>query len=425
MAKSDFLIGGVSSNFRINPFTGQKMYLKSACGSKFVTADGKEYLDFFMGHGSILLGHDFPEIKEAIKKVVARGFIAEFDSEDNLVLAEEINRHIPCAEAVRYTNSGTEATLIMFRLIRAFTGRNLVIRIDGHFHGATDYVIPNNLARGIDLRNPGGRQSKMNDTAGIPPEIASTIRIIPWNDIPALKEVIASEGEKVAGLIMNPVDFNNGCITTTAEYLREVRDILHKNGSLLVFDEVLAGFKMGISCAQGYYGVTPDLCSLSKAFSNGVPISAVAGRRDVMSVALSKERPFLAGGTFSGNQLGVNAALVCLKTMSSAGFYERLLGNAGFFFKEIDGLFRAKGFEAVLQHLGCGFGIYFGTTERVTNYRQFQKLDWDMGKTFFAKVIQRGVYFHTDFTVSAAHTREDLSKALEAMNDVIDEMKSK
>ncbi len=425
MAKSEILVGGVSSNFRINPFTGQKMYLEKASGSKIYTTDGKEYLDFFMGHGAVLLGHGLPEIHEAVKKVFQRGFYAEFDSEDNLRLAEQISKHIPCAEAVRYTNSGTEATLLLFRLVRAFTRRNLVIRIDGHFHGATDYVIPNNLARAIDPGNPGGQVSKMNETAGIPPEIASTIRLIPWNDIPALKKVIAAEGDKVAALIMNPVDFNNGCITTTAEYLKEVKEILHKNGSLLIFDEVLAGFKMGISCAQGYYKVTPDLCSLSKAFSNGVPISAVVGRSDVMNTVMSKDRPFLAGGTFSGNQIGVNAALVSLKIMSSAGFYDKLLGNAGYFFNEMNGLFKAKKFNAILQHLGCGFGIYFGTTERVTNYRQFQKLDWDMSKTFFTKLIQKGIYFHTDFTVSAAHTKEDLSKTLEIVSGVIDEMKSK
>ncbi len=421
MAKSDILVGGVSSNFRINPFTGQKMYLEKASGSRIYTTDGKEYLDFFMGHGAVLLGHDRPEIHEAVKKVFERGFYAEFDSEDNLRLAEQINRHIPCAEAVRFTNSGTEATLILFRIVRAFTKRNLVIRIDGHFHGATDYVIPNNLARAIDLQNPGGRASRMNETPGIPPEIASTIRIIPWNDVPALRKIISTEGDKVAALIMNPVDFNNGCITTTAEYLKEVKEILHKNGSLLIFDEVLAGFKMGISCAQGYYGVTPDLCSLSKAFSNGVPISAVAGRKDVMNVTLS----ILAGGTFTGNQIGVNAALASLKIMSSAGFYDRLLGNAGYFFNEVNGLFKAKGFNAILQSLGCGFGIYFGTTERVTDYRQFEKLDWEMSRTFFTKVIQKGVYFHTDFTVSAAHSREDLSRTLEIFSDVIDEMKSK
>ncbi len=425
MEKPDILVGGVSSNFRINPFTGQRMYLKKASGCKFWTVDGKEYLDFFMGHGAVLLGHDVPEIREAVKKVFDRGFYAEFDSEDNLKLAEVISRHIPCAEALRYTNSGTEATLLLFRLVRAFTRRNLVIRIDGHFHGATDYVIPNNLARGIDLQNPGGRVSRMNETAGIPPEIASTIRIIPWNDIPALKHVIATEGENVAALLMNPIDFNNGCITTTADYLKEVKEILHKNGSLLVFDEVLAGFKTGINCAQGYYGVTPDLCSLSKAFSNGVPISVVAGRRDVMDTVMSKDRPFLAGGTFSGNQIGVNAALVSLKAMSGAGFYDRLLGNANFFFTGMENLFRAKRFNAIIQHLGCGFGIYFGTTDRVTNYRQFQKLDWDMSRDFFTRLIGKGVYFHTDFTVSAAHSREDLSRALEVVSDVIDEMKAK
>jgi glutamate-1-semialdehyde 2,1-aminomutase len=422
MAKSSALVGGVSSNFRINPYTGSRMYLEKADGCRIHTTDGREYIDFFMGHGANLLGHNVPEIRKAVEKVFDRGFYAEFDSEDNLHLAELVAKYIPAAEAVRYTNSGTEATLLIFRLLRAYTKRKLVIRIDGHFHGATDYSIPNWLWRHIDASNPGGTTSKMEQVAGVPEDIANTIRLIPWNDIPALKKVIAEEGPNIAGMIMNPIDFNNGCVTTTSEYLKEVKEILHANGSVMVLDEILAGFKTGISCAQGYYGVTPDLCSLSKAFSNGVPISAVAGKREIMEIVMNKEREVVAGGTFSGNQIGVQAAITSLDMMSREGFYDRLLGNAEYFFAEIERIFKAKQFPAVIQHVGAMFGLYFGTTDPVTNYKQFPNLDWELGKSFYRKVIEKGLYFHTDFTVSAAHERKDLDRALEVIDSTVDEL---
>ena len=422
MAKNDVLVGGVSSNFRVNPYTEQRMYLEKADGCRIRTTEGTEYIDFFMGHGANLLGHNVPEIRQAVQKVFDRGFYAEFDSEDNVHLADLIAKYIPCAEAVRYTNSGTEATALIMRLLRAYTGRKLVIRIDGHFHGATDYTIPNWLWKKIDRNNPGGTTSKMETVAGIPEDIANTIRLVPWNDIPALKKVIAEEGPNIAGMIMNAIDFNNGCMTTTSEYLQEVKDILHANGSVMVLDEILAGFKTGISCSQGYYGVTPDLCALSKAFSNGVPISAVAGKREIMEIVMSKEREVVAGGTFSGNQIGVNAAIASLNIMSADGFYDRLLTNAEYFFTELEGLFKAKQFPAVAPHVGCMFGIYFGTTEAPTTHKQLHDLDWDLAKRFYRKVIEKGVYFHTDFTVSAAHEKKDLDTALEAIESAVDEL---
>jgi glutamate-1-semialdehyde 2,1-aminomutase len=416
--KQEILVGGVSSNFRINPHNGQKTYIGKADGCRFWDVKGKEYIDFFMGHGANLLGHNVPQLASALTRVIQRGYYAGLDSEDNLELARLINIHLPAAEAVRYTNSGTESTALVFRLLRGYTDRDLVVRIDGHFHGASEYVIPNNLARKTDRNNPGGTTSRVQDVRGIPAGVAQTIRLIPWNDTTALKALIEQEGERIAGMIVNPIDFNNGCITTTAKYLSEIKDLLHNNGSLLVFDEVLSGFKTGIDCAQGYYGVTPDLCTLSKALSNGVPVSAVAGRSDVLQIVMNKEKEILAGGTYSGNQIGVNAAIETLKAYSRPDFYPPLIENTRNFCTRLNEIFRSREIPAVVQYMGCMFGVYFGTTEQVKEYRQFYDLDWNLSRSFFSKCLDAGLYFHTDFTVSAAHTTRDLDLALEKIDTI-------
>ncbi|MEN6300110.1 MAG: aminotransferase class III-fold pyridoxal phosphate-dependent enzyme, partial [Anaerolineaceae bacterium] len=274
-----YLVGGVSSSFRINPFTGQRMYISRADGPYIYDLDGKEYIDFFMGHGAVTLGHNRPEIKEAIRNVIDLGFYAEYDNPIVIELAKKIIEHVPCAERVRYVTSGTEGTLLSMRLARGYTGRSKIVRIDGHFHGGHDYALANNLVAKIDRDNPGNRLSKMGPlTAGVPEVIRDTVYLIPWNQPEVFEKLAREKGHEIAGIIMNTIDFNNGCIGTTTEYLQAIRDICDRHGIVMIIDEVLAGFKTGITCGQGYYGVTPDLCLLGKALTNGVPLGAIAGK---------------------------------------------------------------------------------------------------------------------------------------------------
>ena len=256
-----YLVGGVSSSFRINPFTEQPMYISRADGPNIYDLEGRQIIDFFMGHGAITLGHNRPEIRAALEEVLPLGFFAEFDHPLTLELAEKIVEHIPCAERVRYVNSGSEGTLLAMRLVRGYTGRSKIVRIDGHFHGGHDYALANNLVGKIDRENPGDRLSKIGYlSAGIPEAIRETLYLIPWNQPEVFEKLAREKGHEIAALLMNPVDYNNGCITTTTEYLQEMREICDRYDIVLIFDEILAGFRTGISCAQGYYGVTPVGC---------------------------------------------------------------------------------------------------------------------------------------------------------------------
>jgi glutamate-1-semialdehyde 2,1-aminomutase len=413
-AAQQALVGGVSSSFRINPYSGRPLYLSRADGPFIYDLDGRQYIDFFMGHGACTLGHNRPEIREAIIGVTEKGFYAEFDHPLSLELAQKIVTHIPCAERVRYINSGSEATLLAMRLARGYTGRPKITRIDGHFHGGHDYALFNNLVGAIDRTNPGDRLSKISRMPpGVPAGIGDTIYLIPWNRPEVFERLAREKGNEIAALLMNPVDYNNGCITTTREYLQEMRRICDQHGILLIFDEILCGFRTGISCAQGYYGVTPDLCLLGKALTNGIPLGAIAGKEPIMMKIMDPENPVVAGGTFSGNLLGCAAGVAAMTIMETPGMFEEWLRRAGRFFGALQVTLDEVGFPASVQHLGCSYFIYCGTRQPLRDYQDFSRLDPALAKKFFTRCLEHGVYFHTDFTVSARHDEATLTLALE------------
>lgn len=420
----EFLVGGVSSSFRINPFTAKPMYLSKASGPNFYDLEGNKYTDFFMGHGAITLGHNRPEIFQALQEVLPLGFVAEFDNPLAVELAKKIIQHIPCAEKVRYVNSGSEGTLLAMRLVRGYTGRTKIVRIDGHFHGGHDYALANNLASKIDRQNPGDRVSNIGHlSAGIPDVIRETIYLIPWNHPEVFEKLAREKSHEIAAILMNPIDFNNGCVTTTAEYLKTIREICDKYEIVLIFDEILSGFKTGITCAQGYYGVTPDLCLLGKALTNGVPLGAIAGKEEIMMKIMDPEDPVVAGGTFSGNLLGCAAGLAAMGIMETPEMFQEWLNRTDNFFTDLQILFDELDFPARVQHLGCGFYIYVGTRDPIQNYHDFDKLNPALAQFFFRKCIQKGVYFHTDFTLSASHDEKTLANALDIIRDATIETK--
>ena len=417
-----YLVGGMSSSFRINPFTGQRMYLSRADGPRIYDLDGKEYIDFFMGHGAVTLGHNRPEIKEAVCNAIEAGFYAEFDTTIVVELAKKIVEHIPCAEKVRYVTSGSEGTLLSMRLARGYTGRNKIVRIDGHFHGGHDYALANNLVGKIDQDNKGDRLSNIGPlSAGVPEIIRDSIYLLPWNRIEVFERLAREKGHEIAGIILNPIDFNNGCLGTTHEYLQAIRDICDEHGIVMILDEILAGFKTGISCGQGYYGVTPDLCLLGKALTNGVPLGAIAGKEKIMAKIMDPVDPVIAGGTYTGNLMGCAAGVVALGIMEKPGFFDTWLARVQPFIESLQIGFDDAGLPAVVQNIGCGFGIYIGTREPIQSHHDMLKIDPDLTKKFFIKCIEKGLYFHTDFTVSAMHDEALLQQAAGLMTEAAKE----
>ena len=214
----NYITGGMSSSFRANFYTGLPMYASKAMGPRFTDCTGKEFIDFFMCHGSVILGHDRYEVKSALHEVIEKGYYAGFDDWPTVNLAQKICETIPAAEQIRFVNSGTEGTLLALRLARGHTGRDLIIRIDGHYHGCQDYLFANNLVSKIDLSNDGSKRSKtIGRTSGVPGSMDSLVVTIPWNNFDILEKVLREEEGKVAGIIMNVIDYNNGVFLTTSE----------------------------------------------------------------------------------------------------------------------------------------------------------------------------------------------------------------
>lgn len=420
------LAGGVASSFRINPFTEEPMYLSKADGAFIYDLDGNRFTDFFMGHGACTLGHKRTEIADAMREVFDIGFFAEFDHPLTLQLAKKIVQHIPCAELVRYVNSGSEATLLSIRLARGYTGRQKIVRIDGHFHGGHDYALLNNLASFVDRDNPGDQVSKIkHSSAGIPIKVDDTLYVIPWNNAEVFEKLCREHGQEIAAILMNPIDYNNGCIGSSKEYMQTIRRICDEHGIVFIIDEILSGFRTGISGGHGYYGVTPDLCLLGKALTNGVPLAAIAGKEEIMMKIMDPIDPVVAGGTFSGNLFGCAAGIASFGIMEQPGFFDIWLKRVDTFYRNLQAIFDEADFPAIIQGLGCSFGIYIGTREPIHNYYDIvEKTDPALRKRFFLKCIEKGLYFHTDFTISAQHDEETLSRSLQLVRECTQEVKN-
>jgi len=419
---SVYITGGMSSSFRANQFTGVPMYAEKADGARFTDLTGKEYIDFFMCHGAVLLGHNCPEVKRALIYAIEKGFFAGMDSPETVIFAEKVCRAVPAAEEIRFVNSGSEGTLLALRLARGYTGKDKIIRIDGHFHGVHDYLLANNLVSKVDYENDGNRVSRtIGRTAGIPDIVDQVIIPIPWNNIEIMERILKEQGDEIGGIIMNVIDYNNGCFLTTSKYLQQVRMLADKYNVVLIFDEILSGFKTGVSCGQGYYGVIPDICTLGKALTNDIPMGIVVGKKKIMSKIMDPMNPVIAGGTFSGNQLGIAAGNAVMDILCRPGFYEEYLPRVEKFYEELQKLFNSYGFPAVVQGLGAGFYIYVGTDESLKTYSDLKRINKPLAKDFFTSCIRHGLYFHTDFTVSAAHDQGTLDEALSRFEDVLKE----
>jgi glutamate-1-semialdehyde 2,1-aminomutase len=416
---STSLLGGISSAFRVNPFVGGHLEVRSAHGAYLETTDGRTYVDMFMAHGSTLLGHAHPAVFQAVRESLDGGVVIGYETGLGEEVAERLTDIIPSAEAVRFVASGSEAVLTAMRLARAHTGRDIILKIDGHFNGGSDYAMINSHAEYTDGQNLGGHVSRrILSSGGIPRAVAETVAPVPWNDLPALEAAFEQYRDQVAAVIMVPIDFNNGCITPVEGYLAAVLERTRAIGAVLIFDEVLSGFKMGLGGAQALYGVIPDVTTLSKALSSGVPLSAIVGRREVMNTLL-KPPPAgaIQGGTFAGNIMGLAAARATLGVLSQPSFYPELLGRAERFYAELQAMFDRSPLPARVQWIGAMFTVYVGTREPVRSYADIRRLDPEPHRAFFARCIENGVYFHTDFSVSAAHTQDVLDDVLARMEE--------
>ena len=424
-----YMVGGVSAGGRYHPSLKKPLILESADGCMLKDVDGKEWIDYHTAAGATLLGYNHPAIRDALQESIEMGFFLNNESVYHAELAEMICNMVPSADKVRLSNSGTEATLAALRLARAFTGRKKILKFEGHFHGMHEFLFYNWHNR-LGNMNAEGEIDLVWDTGGMVEETDDLLVVIPYNDIGIFEKAIRKHGNELAAVICEPVMYNAGCIEPVPGYLEEIRRITRERDILLIFDEVLSGFRMHSGCAQGYYGVTPDLTTLGKAVGCGMALTALVGRDEVMN-HLNPPGPVVMSGTYTGSLMPVMGALAALKVLSSDGFYEELNTSARYFYDRINELLALKKIKGVLQGLGARFGLFFGLEEPTHDYRKaaedYNPRAWSR---FVELAVDTGLYFHhygdsltpMHSGITSCHTREIYDETLNRMESIFTQM---
>jgi glutamate-1-semialdehyde 2,1-aminomutase len=416
------MIGGAGAGGRYHPLLKQPLYLAKGRGSRFWDVDGREYIDFFTGAGANFLGHDHPAINAAIQQALEVGVICNGETEYHSRLADMVADAVPCAEKIRWANSGTEATMGAIRIARGYTKKPKILKFEGHFHGMHDYLWYN-CAAGVGALRDDGTVAPLPDSDGMPDLLSELIIVVPFNDIELFEKAIKAHKDELAAVIVEPISYNQGCMPANPEFLREIRRICSHAGIVLIFDEVLSGFRMCRGGAQEYFGVTPDMCTLAKALGGGVPIAAVCGKTDVMSV-LNPVGHTIMSGTYTGHLTAVMGAIACQAEIAKPDFYVHINAMADRLYKGITEALRVTGLPAIVQGIGARFGIYFGVTEPVRNYRQIVRVNREMEARFILGCVKRGLYFHDyghtmHHGYSSQHTMADIDETLNIIEDTL------
>jgi glutamate-1-semialdehyde 2,1-aminomutase len=400
--------GGVSSPVRaIKPYP---FYTASADGSKIRDIDGNEYIDYCMAYGPAILGHNHPVIKAAIKAQLDKGWLYGTPTELEVTLAEKIAGYYPSIDMLRFVSTGTEATMSALRLARGFTGRNKFVKIEGGYHGAHDAVLVK--------AGSGATTHGEPDSLGIPADFTKYTLQAPYNDIEIMAELVEKHRDDLAAVIIEPVLGNIGPVLPMPGYLEELRKLTLENDVLLIFDEVITGFRLAMGGAQEYFGVVPDMTTLGKIVGGGLPIGVFGGRREIMEM-ISPSGAVYQAGTFSGSPCSVAAGIAMLDYLKKENIHEKLNLKGDYMRASLSEIVEDEGLDYNVCGIASMFKIFFGAEPH--NYQEVLKCDKEGYLAFFHRMLASGIFlppsqFETNF-VSAAHTGEDIEKTLEAYTE--------
>ncbi len=399
------LPGGVSSPVRaISPYP---FYTASANGSKITDADGNQYIDYCMGYGPLLLGHNHPDIKDAIRCQLSDGWLYGTPTEKEVKLSQQICDNYPSIDMVRFVSTGTEATMGAIRTARGYTDRDKIIKIEGGFHGAHDAVLVKAGSGATTLGAP--------DSKGIPKEFTEHTLQVPFNDIEAMVRAVDNYKDEIAAIIMEPVMGNIGPILPKKGYLKDIRALTKENDIILIFDEVITGFRLAMGGAQEYYGITPDMTTLGKVIGGGLPIGMIGGRKEIME-HISPAGDVYQAGTFNGHPLSLTAALITLKILKQDKIHEKVNQKGDILRTMVRETINDLNLDYYVSGVGSMFKVFFGQSP--SNYQEALKCDKAGYFDFFHRMLKSGIFlppsqFETDF-LSAAHTDEDIDATSEA-----------
>jgi glutamate-1-semialdehyde 2,1-aminomutase len=405
----EIIPGGVNSPVRaFRGVGGEPLFIKSANGAMITDADGRSYIDYVGSWGPMILGHARAEVIAAIREAATRGVSYGAPTELEIRLAEEVIDAFPSIEMLRLTSSGTEATMSALRVARGFTGRPKIVKFEGCYHGHSDSLL---VRAGSGVATLG-----LPDSPGVLPEVAENTITVPFNDAEALEQIFNEAGDRIAAVIIEPVAGNMGCVPPRAGYLQAVRRITQQRGAILIFDEVMTGFRVARGGAQQLYGVKPDMTCLGKIIGGGLPVGAFGGRREIMEV-VAPVGPVYQAGTLSGNPLAVTAGLTTLRLLKDGTVYEQLERATERLVEGMTEAARQVGVPTVSNRVGSMFTTFF-TSEPALDWATANRSDRQAFARFFHAMLDEGVYlapsqFEAAF-VSAAHSDEIIERTIEA-----------
>ena len=411
--------GGVNSPVRaFRSVGGTPRFFTRGAGAHVWDADGRQYIDYVGSWGPMILGHAHPDVLAAVQERAVHGLSFGAPTEIEIDMAETLCRLVPSMEMVRLVSSGTEATMSAVRLARGFTGRSGLVKFEGCYHGHGDAMLVKAGSGALTLGQPS--------SAGVPPETVAHTTVLAYNDVAELEAGFAQNGANIAAVIVEPVAGNMNLVAPTPQFLAALRALCTKHGAVLIFDEVMTGFRVALGGAQARYGITPDLTTLGKVIGGGMPVGAFGGRRDIMQ-KIAPLGPVYQAGTLSGNPVAVAAGLATLKAVAVPGFFDRLESSTKSLTEGLGKAAKKHGIAFSAQAIGGMFGIYFSAAVP-QSFAEVMQSDKDSFNRFFHAMLDRGVYFapsaYEAGFVSAAHTPGDIAATVAAAEAVFAQMQA-
>ncbi len=414
--------GGVNSSVRVHGALGVPFYVSRSEGATVYDLDGNGYIDMCTAHGAALLGHGHPAIVEAVHHAAELGFAGVFETPFHEELARKVCRKIPCAEMIRFCSSGSEATLHMIRACREFSGRDKIIRVEGHFHGYHEMIYIGGHPPKEYLDRNATRPYV--ESAGIPETLRNMIIPIPFNDPDALERAIRKHRGDAGTLILEPVNYNSGCITPDPGYLELARALTEREGMVLFFDEIQSAFKKSPGGAQEDFGVVPDVATIGKSLGGGLPLSAFCGRSEIMS-RYKPLGPVQHSGTFNAHLVPVLCGLAFIEQIENPGFYRRLASIEARFHSGVDRIIEENDLNMIVPRHGARFGVVLGRRTPPRNYSDVLVHDKALMIEIWRDCLELGVYFHDygggpiHHGYSIQHTNEEIDRVVEVFAEVL------
>ncbi|MCK5917167.1 MAG: glutamate-1-semialdehyde 2,1-aminomutase [Cocleimonas sp.] len=406
--------GGVNSPVRaFKSVGGTPLFIERSQGAYLFDVDGKRYIDYVGSFGPMIVGHANPEVIEVVQQAATKGLSYGAPTEIEITMAERIQELMPSIEMVRMVSSGTEATMSAIRLARGFTGRDNIVKFEGGYHGHGDSLLVKAGSGALTFGEP--------NSPGVPADLAKHTLTLDYNDSEQVEALFEKMGDSIACIIVEPVAGNMNCIPPVEGFLEKLREVCDKYGALLIFDEVMTGFRVALGGAQSVYKVKPDLTTLGKIIGGGMPVGAFGGRKDIMQV-LSPLGPVYQAGTLSGNPIAMAAGLKTLEIISRDGFYEDLIAKTTKFVTDMKAVAHKNNIGLTSNQAGAMFGLFFSDSQEIKSFSEVTQCNIERFNIFFHAMLDAGVNlapsaYETGF-VSSAHTDADLQQTVEAANKI-------